>query len=126
MEALRVLDVDTIRNYHASYYVPQNLSLIVCGSLSTQALLDTLQTNVEPRIIAHEQNKGPRPEGWKRPFTETTSAKVPIIDGIIKETVEFPEQDETVGEISLKFIGPDVRSRLEMGVCLFPSSSSKT
>ena len=62
--------------YHKTYYVPHNLSLIVTGKLSggTASLLKVVQEQVEPNIIAHGQNHGPRPQGWKRPFLETDSA----------------------------------------------------
>ncbi|KAK7058884.1 hypothetical protein VNI00_001508 [Paramarasmius palmivorus] len=96
MEALRVLTVEQIRDYHASYYVPHNLVLIVAGKLSsgTSSLLKVVQEQVEPSLIAHGQNKGPRPPGWKRPFVETPSAIRPPLTSSVQETVEFPDQDE--------------------------------
>ncbi|PBK77299.1 hypothetical protein ARMSODRAFT_874850 [Armillaria solidipes] len=108
MEALRVLSVEQIRKYHATYYVPHNLTLIVGGKLSsgTSSLLDVVQNKVEPVLISHGQNKGPRPSGWKRPFVETASAARPPIAETIKETIEFPEQDESVGEVTITFLGP--------------------
>lgn len=86
-----------VREYHASYYVPHNLSLIVAGKLSsgTESLLSVVQEQVEPSLIAHGQKNGPKPSGWKRPFVETPSAIRPPISASIKETVEFPEQDES-------------------------------
>ncbi|KAJ3976962.1 Metalloenzyme, LuxS/M16 peptidase-like protein [Lentinula raphanica] len=115
MEALRKLTVEQIREYHASYYVPHNLSLIVTGKLSsgTQSLLSVVQEQVEPSLIAHGQNHGPKPDGWKRPFVETPSAISPQITAPIKETVEFPEQDESVGELIINFLGPAPNEFLE-------------
>ena len=106
MGALRVLDIDTIREYHKSYYVPHNLCLIVAGSLSTQALLDTLQNQVEPQIIKHGQAHGPRPDGWKRPFMETDSRIKPEMKDVRKELAEFPEKDESIGELAMYLLGP--------------------
>lgn len=106
MEALRVLNVETIRDYHKSYYVPHNLCLIVAGRLSTQDLLGVLQHEVEPSILKHGPAHGPRPQGWKRPFLETASAVPPVIKETKSETVEFPESDESVGELALHFLGP--------------------
>lgn len=107
---LLVFAVDTcpVRHYHGTYYVPHNLSLIVCGKLAsgTQSLLSVIQEKVEPSLIAHGQNKGPRPAGWKRPFLETPTANRVPITQTIKETVEFPEKDESVGELIIGFMGP--------------------
>lgn len=107
MSALRELDAQSIRDYHASAYLPHNLTLIVSGrSLSLPTLLQTLQDQIEPSIIAHHQNKGPRPVGWKRPFVESTTATShPQINEDKTEIVEFPEKDESVGEIMLSWIG---------------------
>ncbi|KAK7064154.1 Metalloenzyme, LuxS/M16 peptidase-like protein [Favolaschia claudopus] len=108
MEALRILTVEQIRQYHSTYYVPHNLSLIVTGKLSsgTSTLLSVVQEKVEPSLIAHGQNLGPRPPGWKRPFVETPSAVRPPIEKTVKEDVEFPEKDESVGELMITSLGP--------------------
>lgn len=65
-----------------------------------------MQNNVEPTIIAHGQNKGPRPSGWKRPFLETPSAQREPIAELIERTVEFPEKDESSGELLINYMGP--------------------
>ncbi|KAG9126853.1 hypothetical protein FRC07_001710 [Ceratobasidium sp. 392] len=106
MEALRVLTVEQIRNYHKSYYVPHNLCLIVSGKLKTEELLHVLQTKVEPSILAHGPAQGPKPAGWKRPFVETASSKQPNLKGVTRATVDFPEQDESAGEVGVSFQGP--------------------
>ncbi|KAL4071016.1 Metalloenzyme, LuxS/M16 peptidase-like protein [Scleroderma citrinum] len=108
MEALRKLKVEQIRKYHGMYYVPHNLSLIVTGKLSrgTHSLLSVVQDKVEPTIIAHGQNHGPRPKGWRRPFLETASANREPIKQTVKKVVEFPEKDESQGEVLMTFNGP--------------------
>ncbi|THV04852.1 hypothetical protein K435DRAFT_774162 [Dendrothele bispora CBS 962.96] len=115
MEALRVLTPQQIRDYHASYYVPHNLTLIVAGKLSsgTSSLLSVIQDQIEPSLVEHGQNLGPRPSGWKRPFVETTSAIRPSLQKSIKETVEFPEQDESMGELIITFLGPPPNAFLD-------------
>jgi hypothetical protein len=104
-----------VREYHGTYYVPHNLCLIVCGKLAsgTSSLLSVVQDRIEPTLIAHGQNKGPRPDGWKRPFLETVTANRKPIAKTIKETVEFPEQDESVGELIISFLGPPPSAFLE-------------
>lgn len=88
------------------------------GKLSsgTSSLLKVIQEQIEPNIIAHGQNHGPRPQGWKRPFLETASAKREHIPKTIKETVEFPEKDESMGELIITFMGPPLRNFLELKV----------
>lgn len=106
--------------------MPQNLALIVAGKISsgTQSLLRVVQEQVEPSLIAHNQNKGSRPPGWKRPFMETPSAQRKPIAATTKDTVEFPEKDEStcmrfilgfvthnilsagMGELIIGFLGP--------------------
>ncbi|KAG6845767.1 hypothetical protein H0H87_003821 [Tephrocybe sp. NHM501043] len=115
MEALRVLTSKQIKKYHETYYVPHNISLIVAGKLSsgTTSLLDVVQNKVETRIAEHGQDNGPRPTGWKRPFVETPSASRPSIEETIKRTVEFPEKDESMGELVLTFLGPPPNAFLE-------------
>lgn len=107
-----------VRDYHKKYYVPHNLSLIVTGKLSsgTNSLLSVVQEQIEPSIIAHGQNQGPRPEGWKRPFVETPSAHRKPIPKTLKETVEFPEKDESMGELAISFMGPAPGDFLEQKV----------
>ena len=126
--------IHLVRQYHSTYYAPHNLSLIVTGKLSsgTASLLDVVQEHVEPSIIAHGQDKGLRPPGWKRPFLETDSAKRFPVTKLVKETVEFPEKDESrcfkqhcigtifdqsgVGELVISFLGPVPNHFLERKV----------
>lgn len=131
MEALRVLKVEqsasnarpdchrsgtgltfrccacTVREYHASKYVPQNITLIVNGrSLNPTNLLNTLNEKVIPSIVAHGQAQGKRPPGWVRPFVETSTAKHPAkLTEDRTEVVEFPEKSEDVGELMVSWIG---------------------
>jgi Zn-dependent M16 (insulinase) family peptidase len=111
-------DNDAVRAYHGTYYVPHNLTLIVCGKLAsgTSSVLRVVQEQVEPRIAAHKQDRGPRPAGWKRPFVDTASAaRAPLKEGRT-ETVEFPEKDESVGELCMTFMGPPPTAFLERKV----------
>ncbi|KAF9015263.1 Metalloenzyme, LuxS/M16 peptidase-like protein [Cyathus striatus] len=115
MEALRVLTPEQIRQYHSTYYVPHNLTLIVAGKFAsgTRSLLSVVQEQVEPSLIAHHQNQGPRPSGWRRPFLETESASRQPITKTVKDIVEFPEKDESTGELIINFMGPAPSEFLE-------------
>ena len=115
------VDLRLVRDYHHTYYVPHNFTLIVAGKLAagTKSLLDVVQQKVEPIIIQHGQNHGPRPKGWRRPFLETPSAVRPPFTKTVRDSVEFPEQDESVGEIHLGFVGPHPQDFLECAVGVF-------
>jgi hypothetical protein len=82
-------------------------------SKGTPSILSVLQAQVEPSIIAHGQNHGPRPTGWKRPFLETPSANRPPIAKLRQETVTFPEKDESLGELIISYLGPAPSEFLE-------------
>ena len=82
----------------------------------TTSLLQVIQDKVEPDLISHGQNRGPRPPGWKRPFLETTSAIRAPIERSIDSIVKFPEKDESLGELIIGFIGPAPDQHLELRV----------
>lgn len=125
MSALRVLTIDDIRRYHRAYYAPHNMALVVAGPLERAALLDSLAP-IEKRLQETGAAHGPAgPKGWKRPFVETQSSEVPVIDGTAntpgidapdpdkpvekrrrRAFVEFPEKDESVGEVMVTWVGP--------------------
>ena len=114
-----VLSTHLVRDYHKQYYVPHNLTLIITGKMSkgTPSILSVLQEQVEPSIVAHGQNHGPRPVGWKRPFLETPSANRPPIVKTLQETTTFPEKDESLGELVISYLGPPPSEFLERKVC---------
>ena len=82
-------------------------------SKGTPSILSVLQERVEPSIFAHGQNRGPKPEGFKRPFLETPSANRPPIAKPCHETVTFPEKDESLGELVISYLGPAPSEFLE-------------
>ena len=95
--------------------MPHNLTLIVSGKLAsgTRSLLGVVQEKVEPNLVAHGQNQGPRPEGWRRPWLETPSARSSPLEKTVKKIVEFPEKDESVGEVQMSWQGPPPTDLLE-------------
>ncbi|KDQ63640.1 hypothetical protein JAAARDRAFT_29668 [Jaapia argillacea MUCL 33604] len=110
MEALRVLTIEQIREYHKTYYVPHNLSLIVTGPLThgTPHLLSVLQSQIEPSILS-STSPSPYPypptPPFPRPFISTPSANRTPLKESVKQTIEFPEKDESVGEVIVSFMG---------------------
>ena len=133
MSALRVLTIDEIRSYHQKYYAPHNAVVVVCGPLERKALLDSIAP-VEENLVKSKIAFGKTgPEGWKRPFLETPSATAPVIDGSKRHLpglddadedarpdpkrrrafVDFPEKDESMGEVEITWLGPKIDQWLE-------------
>lgn len=88
-----------VRDYHKSYYRPDNLCLIITGKIDHGKLLKTLEP-VEANILSKEA-----PSPMKRPWVE--SGPVPKLLKTVEETVLFPDEDESMGEIMISWNGPD-------------------
>ena len=84
--------------------------------METSDILETLQTKVETSILQHGEIPGVVPAGWKRPFVETATAQRIPLQKNITEVVEFPEQDESHGEMYMEFNGPAPNDFLTLDV----------
>ena len=101
MEQLRVLTPDRIREFHREMYQPKNLCLVITGEVNHDHLLEILD-NFESTIL----DVIPSPESeFKRPWIDST--QVPAIQKSVVKSVYFPEEDESFGEIEIRFLGPD-------------------
>ncbi|AEO62585.1 uncharacterized protein THITE_2106927 [Thermothielavioides terrestris NRRL 8126] len=100
MEALRVLTSQRIREFHKAMYQPQNLAIIVIGEADHDELLKILD-DFEESI---KDDIPPPDPHFKRPFVD--SPQPPPLEKTVVETVEFPEEDESTGEIVVAFFGP--------------------
>ena len=96
------------------------MCLVVTGKLPTLDLLSTVDAKIEPRIALHQQNRGPTgPPEWKRPFHETPSGMVPVkLEENKVSVIEFPEKDESQGELIISYVGPKSDDFLTCGVSL--------
>ncbi|CEI87571.1 hypothetical protein RMCBS344292_01981 [Rhizopus microsporus] len=111
MERLREISVDQIRQYHKSYYRPDNLCLIITGKVDKDELLKALEP-VEESII----KKGPLPE-MQRPWVST--GNFPNLEKNIEDTVLFADEDESMGTLLIAWNGPmcnDFLSQKELEV----------
>ncbi|KAL9091647.1 MAG: hypothetical protein Q9165_004723 [Trypethelium subeluteriae] len=101
MEALRNLTADRIRQFHRDMYQPKNLCLVLIGAVDHQNMLEILD-RFEDTII----DDIPPPDApFQRPWTESKQA--PPLERTIVDKITFPEEDESAGEISIGFLGPD-------------------
>ena len=94
--------VSLVRDYHRTYYAPYNLCLVIAGKVSISSLLNVLQDRVESSIANHHHSN---PTHWKRPFVETATARRIRLSEMRREVVEFPEKDESTGELLMTFSG---------------------
>jgi Zn-dependent M16 (insulinase) family peptidase len=107
MEALRVLTPQRIREFHKAMYQPQNLAIIIIGEADHDDLLrilDDFEESIKDDIPP------PKPQ-FKRPFVD--SPQPPPLEKTIVETVEFPEEDESTGEIVVAFFGPSCIDQIQ-------------
>ncbi|KAE8144519.1 Metalloenzyme, LuxS/M16 peptidase-like protein [Aspergillus avenaceus] len=109
MEQLRVLTADRIRAFHREMYQPKNLCLIITGEVDHANMLETLD-KFEDTIL----DVIPSPDApFKRPWVDSKQA--PPLEKSIVEKVEFPEEDESFGEIEIRFLGPDCTDPIQTG-----------
>ena len=101
MEQLRVLTAERIRAFHRDMYQPRNLCLIITGEVDHQNMLETLD-KFEDTILDVIPSPG---SPFKRPWVD--SKQVPELSKSVTHVVEFPEEDESFGEIDMRFLGPD-------------------
>ncbi|KAJ5569842.1 uncharacterized protein N7459_009272 [Penicillium hispanicum] len=109
MEQLRVLTAERIREFHREMYQPKNLCLVITGEVDQNnmlAILDKFEDTILDVI--------PSPDApFKRPWVD--SKQTPAIEKSVIEKVEFPEEDESFGEIEIRFLGPDCNDAIQSG-----------
>lgn len=101
MEQLRVLTADRIRKFHKDMYQPKNLCLVIIGEVDHEnllAILDEFEDGTHDLVP-------PFDTPFIRPWVDSKQTP-PLKESVIK-TVQFPEDDESVGEILIGFLGPD-------------------
>ncbi|KAL2867960.1 putative zinc metalloprotease, partial [Aspergillus lucknowensis] len=109
MEQLRVLTAERIRAFHREMYQPRNLCLIITGEVDHADLVKRLD-RFEDTIL----DVIPSPDSpFKRPWVDSMQAP-PLLRSVVK-TVEFPEEDESYGELEIRFLGPDCTDPVQTG-----------
>src|SRR5690242_5289409 len=100
MENLRVLTAERIREFHREMYQPKNMRLILIGEVDHANLLNVLdkfEDDVVDSVPSYDAS-------FKRPWVE--SKRTPPLSKTIVDTLEFPEEDESTGEVQIAFLGP--------------------
>jgi Zn-dependent M16 (insulinase) family peptidase len=101
MENLRVLTAERIRQFHQDMYQPKNIRLILIGEVDHENLLDIMDKFEDEIIDRVPSYDAP----FKRPWVE--SKRTPPLSKTIVDTIEFPEEDESTGEVQIAFLGPE-------------------
>jgi Zn-dependent M16 (insulinase) family peptidase len=107
LEQLRELTAERIRSFHGEMYQPRNLCLILTGQVNHTDLIEILD-KFEDGILHDVPDKS---TPWKRPWVD--SPRAPPLDKSCIKTIEFPEEDESSGEILIGFFGPDTNDALQ-------------
>lgn len=97
VENLRKLSNETIRKFHETSYRPSNLCVIVTGTIEESEFLEIL-----------EKFDSELPDLEKvsyRPFVDSKHPITPLSKEVVKE-IEFPDKDESRGELLVSWIGP--------------------
>ncbi|KAJ3369417.1 Presequence protease, mitochondrial [Allomyces arbusculus] len=105
MRKLRELDIDQIRKYHARFYRPDTLCLVITGTVDQAAVLDAL-VPFEDKIAA----KGPLPE-VPRPWV---GKPIKPLEESVTETLLFPDEDESMGSVYIAWRGPAIGDALAL------------
>lgn len=119
MAELRHLTSDQIRDFHKLMYRPDNLCVVVTGSIDEEEFLSIME-KFDSALIALPETAN------KRPFVDSNPV-LPLSEEIIKE-IEFPDKDESAGALLISWIGPTaletlVATALDM-VCTYFSDSA--
>ncbi|KAK5164100.1 uncharacterized protein LTR77_010191 [Saxophila tyrrhenica] len=109
MEQLRVLTPDRIRAFHKEMYQPKNLCLVLTGEIDHKELLHILDDFEETIIDDVPDVNAPT----KRPWID--SKPTPPLSQTTVERIKFPEEDESMGEIMVGYLGPDCNDQLANG-----------
>jgi Zn-dependent M16 (insulinase) family peptidase len=100
LEQLRELSASRIRGFHKEMYQPKNLCLALFGEVDHTHLLEILDA-FENTIL----DDIPSPTApFKRPWVDSEQTP-PLLKSVV-ETVEFPEEDESAGQVEIRFLGP--------------------
>lgn len=107
-----------VQDFHAKYYVPHNLCLIVCGKFTggTQSLLSTILHDIEPVLVGHGYNKGHYPPGRTRPLIHSASTLRGFKSHDVAVTT--PNERWARGLIRMVIVGPPVENYVHLEVSL--------
>ncbi|AMD20944.1 HEL337Wp [Eremothecium sinecaudum] len=97
---LRKLTNNEIREFYAKMYSPENMYLIICGNVPADELLEVME-QFDAELPKFDKKR-------VRPFIDSPNSQIPEKrTEIVESIVEFPELDESRGEVAMAWIGKD-------------------
>lgn len=97
MEALRVLDNESIKKFHHENYRADNLSVIITGDVDPAELVEVM--------TEFDYSLPDMQTGIPRPFVDSKIQDGPLVEKK-SSTFQFPDKDESSGLVELSWIGP--------------------
>ncbi|USW57917.1 Putative peptidase M16, metalloenzyme, LuxS/M16 peptidase [Septoria linicola] len=97
---LRRLTADRIRAYHKEMYQPKNLRVIITGEIDHDELLQILD-DFESTIVDDVPTLD---APFRRPWVDSKQTSKLTETKI--DTITFPEEDESMGEVTIGYLGP--------------------
>ncbi|ORE01778.1 hypothetical protein BCV72DRAFT_235791 [Rhizopus microsporus var. microsporus] len=104
---IRKLKIESIREYHSQFYSPENLVIIITGKLDQVHLSSTLE-QIDKSILDRRVPKVPKLRPWN------PAPKIPNLKHNTIETVLFPGEPESLGEVTVTWLGPRWNEFLEI------------
>uniref|UniRef100_A0A7S4B5T8 Peptidase M16C associated domain-containing protein n=1 Tax=Chrysotila carterae TaxID=13221 RepID=A0A7S4B5T8_CHRCT len=110
MANLRKLTNEQVRRYHAQFYRPDNMMIVVSGTAGEAEFLSSLEA-VEKRVL---EKGGERTRRTPRPWAGHVASMETETEGVLLDSgmrgkpkqVLFPSEDESTGIVSLAWRGP--------------------
>ncbi|VDO96850.1 unnamed protein product [Soboliphyme baturini] len=91
-----------VREYHQKFYLPENIDVIISGTISHQKIFEALQP-VEDEIVKNDlQNKI-----FERPWSVSS---LPPLEASFTGRILCPSENETHGIVRIAFRGPDLQN----------------
>lgn len=97
MRDLRALDLEKLREFHASFYRPENLTIFIAGRVAVEEIFETIE-KIESKL-----SKSERPATEKR--SRSSGAEKPAEN--VTKTIHYPSDEEDTGSVFIAWQGPN-------------------
>lgn len=103
LENLRTLSVEKVRQYHKTYYRPDNVCVVITGKVTPEQVIDAVLP-IEQKIIAKNLQYS-KVKPWSTP--------IPPVAASVEQLCEFPaDEDEGGGIVFISWRGTNWRDVL--------------
>ncbi|GAM17943.1 hypothetical protein SAMD00019534_011180 [Acytostelium subglobosum LB1] len=100
---------EDIRQYHGLYYHPENVTIVVQGCIDEARLLAVLDdTEFVRSPFAVATTNGATTPSSPHTVTIPWLQAIPPLEQSVTKTVNFPTEDESVGQVAIAWRGPTI------------------